>query len=54
LKVVFAGGGTGGHLMAGLSIAQEISSRFSGTCIIFFGTNKKNESGYIGRSGYGV
>jgi UDP-N-acetylglucosamine--N-acetylmuramyl-(pentapeptide) pyrophosphoryl-undecaprenol N-acetylglucosamine transferase len=41
MKVVFAGGGTGGHLMAGLSIAQEISSRFPGTRIIFFGTNKK-------------
>ena len=52
MKVVFAGGGTGGHLMAGLSIAQEISSRFSGTRIIFFGTNKKNESGYIGKNGY--
>jgi len=52
LKVVFAGGGTGGHLMAGLSIAQEISSRFPGTRIIFFGTNKKSESGYIGKSRY--
>jgi UDP-N-acetylglucosamine--N-acetylmuramyl-(pentapeptide) pyrophosphoryl-undecaprenol N-acetylglucosamine transferase len=52
LKVIFAGGGTGGHLMAGLSIAQEISSRFPGTRIIFFGTSKKNESGYIGNSGY--
>lgn len=38
--------------MAGLSIAQEISSRFSGARIIFFGTNKKNESRYIGKSGY--
>ena len=52
MKVVFAGGGTGGHLMAGLSIAQEISSRFPGTRIIFFGTNKKSESGYIGKSRY--
>ena len=52
MKIVFAGGGTGGHLMAGLSIAQEISSRFPGTRIIFFGTNKKSESGYIGKSGY--
>jgi len=52
LKVVFAGGGTGGHLVAGMSIAQEISSRFPGTRIIFFGTSKKNESGYIGNSGY--
>ena len=38
--------------MAGLSIAQEISSRFPGAHIIFFGTNKKGESGYIGKSGY--
>ncbi len=52
MKVVFAGGGTGGHLMAGLSIAQEISSRFPGTRIIFFGTNKKNESGYIRNRDY--
>ena len=52
MKVIFAGGGTGGHLMAGLSIAQEISSRFPGTRIIFFGTSIKNESGYIGKSGY--
>jgi len=52
LKIVFAGGGTGGHLMAGLSIAQEISSRFPGTRIIFFGTNRKKEAGYIEKSSY--
>ncbi len=38
--------------MAGLSIAQEVSTRFPGARIIFFGTSKKNESGYIGKSGY--
>ena len=52
MKVIFAGGGTGGHLIAGLSIAQEISSRFPGAHIIFFGTNKESESVYIGKSGY--
>jgi UDP-N-acetylglucosamine--N-acetylmuramyl-(pentapeptide) pyrophosphoryl-undecaprenol N-acetylglucosamine transferase len=52
LNVIFAGGGTGGHLIAGLSIAQEISSRFPGANIIFFGTSKKGESGYIEKSGY--
>jgi len=52
LKIVFAGGGTGGHLLAGLSIAQEISSRFPGARIIFFGTNRKKESGYIENSSY--
>jgi len=52
LKIVFAGGGTGGHLLAGLSIAQEISFRFPGARIIFFGTNRKKESGYIEKSSY--
>ena len=52
MKIVFAGGGTGGHLMAGLSIAQEISCRFPDARIVFFGTNKKNEEGYIGKSDY--
>ncbi len=51
MKIVFAGGGTGGHLMAGIGIAQEISTRFPGACITFFGT-KKSESGYIGKNGY--
>ncbi len=52
MKVIFAGGGTGGHLMAGLSIAEEISSRFPDTDIVFFGTDRKKESGYIEKSGY--
>ncbi len=52
MNIIFAGGGTGGHLIAGLSIAQEISSRYPGANIIFFGTSKERESGYIGKSGY--
>ena len=52
MNIIFAGGGTGGHLIAGLSIAQKISSRFPGANIIFFGTSKEGESGYIGKSGY--
>ena len=52
MKIIFAGGGTGGHLMAGLSIAQEISSRFPDTRVIFFGTNRNKESRYIEESNY--
>ena len=52
MNIIFAGGGTGGHLIAGLSIAQKISSRFPGANIIFFGTSKEGESGYIGKSSY--
>ena len=52
MKVIFAGGGTGGHLIAGLSIAEEITSRFPNAEVIFLGTNKKSESVYIERRGY--
>ena len=34
MKVIFAGG-TGGHLMVGLSVAEEIRSRFHEAEIIF-------------------
>jgi len=37
MKVIFAGGGTGGHLMVGLSAAEEIRSRFHDAEIVFFG-----------------
>jgi UDP-N-acetylglucosamine--N-acetylmuramyl-(pentapeptide) pyrophosphoryl-undecaprenol N-acetylglucosamine transferase len=52
LKIIFAGGGTGGHLIAGLSIAEEITSRFPDAEVIFLGPNEKNESVYIERNGY--
>ena len=41
MKIAFAGGGTAGHLMVGLSTAEEIRSRFNEAEIIFFGTDKK-------------
>lgn len=54
MKVIFAGGGTGGHLMAGISIAEEISSRFPEASIVFFCTDLKKEAGYIETSGYRI
>ncbi|MDR4505366.1 MAG: undecaprenyldiphospho-muramoylpentapeptide beta-N-acetylglucosaminyltransferase [Candidatus Scalindua sp.] len=54
LKVIFAGGGTGGHLMAGISIAEEISSQFPDAGIVFFCTDLKREAGYLEKSGYRI
>ncbi|MBE7444123.1 MAG: undecaprenyldiphospho-muramoylpentapeptide beta-N-acetylglucosaminyltransferase [Planctomycetia bacterium] len=52
MKIVFAGGGTGGHLMVGLSTAEEIRSRFHGAEIIFFGTDKKFEKRCVEQKGF--
>lgn len=52
MKIVFAGGGTGGHLMVGLSTAEEIRSRFHGAEIVFFGTDKKFEKRCVEQKGF--
>src|SRR4030066_686147 len=52
MKVAFAGGGTAGHLMVGLSTAEEIRSRFNEAEIIFFGTDKEFEKRCVERRGF--
>ncbi|GAN34958.1 MAG: undecaprenyldiphospho-muramoylpentapeptide beta-N-acetylglucosaminyltransferase [Candidatus Brocadia sinica] len=52
MKVIFAGGGTGGHLMVGLSTAEEICSRFHEAEIIFLGTGKKFEKRCVEQKGF--
>ncbi|OQY99936.1 MAG: undecaprenyldiphospho-muramoylpentapeptide beta-N-acetylglucosaminyltransferase [Candidatus Brocadia sp. UTAMX2] len=52
MKVIFAGGGTGGHLMVGLSAAEEIRSRFHDAEIVFFGSDKKFERRCVEQKGY--
>ena len=43
LTVLFAGGGTGGHLMPGLSVAENLRNRFPDTRAVFVGTSKRME-----------
>ncbi|HHT9146294.1 MAG: undecaprenyldiphospho-muramoylpentapeptide beta-N-acetylglucosaminyltransferase [Candidatus Brocadiaceae bacterium] len=52
MKIAFAGGGTAGHLMVGLSTAEEIRSRFSEAEIIFFGTDKEFEKRCVEQRGF--
>jgi UDP-N-acetylglucosamine--N-acetylmuramyl-(pentapeptide) pyrophosphoryl-undecaprenol N-acetylglucosamine transferase len=52
MRIVIAGGGTGGHLFPGISIAEEFLKRDDQTRIIFIGTKKGIESKLLGQFGY--
>jgi UDP-N-acetylglucosamine--N-acetylmuramyl-(pentapeptide) pyrophosphoryl-undecaprenol N-acetylglucosamine transferase len=52
LTLVFAGGGTGGHLYPALAIADEIRRRHADADIVFVGTKGKIESRVVPSRGY--
>lgn len=43
LRVVIAGGGTGGHVFPGIALAQAFTSRDSNSRILFVGTGNRFE-----------
>ena len=47
LRIVIAGGGTGGHLFPGIAIAQEFQNRNSTTEIIFVSTSNRLEKAVL-------
>ncbi len=53
MRVVIAGGGTGGHLFPGLALAEELE-RQAGAEIVFMGTEKGLESKVIPKKGYQI
>ncbi|MDA8077658.1 MAG: undecaprenyldiphospho-muramoylpentapeptide beta-N-acetylglucosaminyltransferase [Nitrospiraceae bacterium] len=52
MKVIIAGGGTGGHLFPGLALAEEFKRRDSATEVVFVGTEHGIEARIIPREGY--
>jgi UDP-N-acetylglucosamine--N-acetylmuramyl-(pentapeptide) pyrophosphoryl-undecaprenol N-acetylglucosamine transferase len=52
MRIVIAGGGTGGHLFPGIAIAEEFLKRDAATKIIFIGTKKGIESKLLDKFGY--
>jgi UDP-N-acetylglucosamine--N-acetylmuramyl-(pentapeptide) pyrophosphoryl-undecaprenol N-acetylglucosamine transferase len=54
LKVIIAGGGTGGHLFPGLAIAEEFKRRDNTAEVVFVGTEHGIEARIIPREGYPI
>lgn len=52
IRIVIAGGGTGGHLFPGIAIAEEFLKRDDQTRIIFIGTKKGIEGKLLSQLGY--
>lgn len=52
MKILFAAGGTGGHINPALSVAQEIRERCPDAGILFVGTKEKMESTLVPKAGF--
>ena len=52
IKVLIAGGGTGGHVYVGIALAQELMRRNPGNQVLFVGTAKGMETKLVPRAGF--
>ena len=51
-SVLFAGGGTGGHLFPGIAVAQELIRRYPATTVMFVGAGRVLELQLLAREGF--
>lgn len=51
-RIVFAGGGSGGHLFPGMAVAEEIHRRSPECEIVFVGSNRAIEQRIVRRTGF--
>jgi UDP-N-acetylglucosamine--N-acetylmuramyl-(pentapeptide) pyrophosphoryl-undecaprenol N-acetylglucosamine transferase len=54
LRVIIAGGGTGGHLYPGIAVARELLERRPDTRIVFAGTARGIETSVVPREGFAL
>lgn len=54
MRIIIAGGGTGGHVFPAISIADEISERNNSDEILFVGTQKGMENELVTKNGYQI
>lgn len=52
MRIVIAGGGTGGHLFPGIALAEEFIKRDRQVEVLFIGTQRGIESKLLGNAGY--
>jgi UDP-N-acetylglucosamine--N-acetylmuramyl-(pentapeptide) pyrophosphoryl-undecaprenol N-acetylglucosamine transferase len=52
MKVIIAGGGTGGHLFPGIAVAREIQRRYANSKILFVGAEQGIETRLVPREGF--
>ena len=52
LRVVIAGGGTGGHLFPGIAVAQEFLAKNAENSVLFVGTGKPFEISILSETGF--
>ncbi|WP_434382434.1 undecaprenyldiphospho-muramoylpentapeptide beta-N-acetylglucosaminyltransferase [Melittangium boletus] len=52
MKVLIAGGGTGGHLYPGIALAEEVVTRHHANKVVFVGTERGLEARVVPREGY--
>jgi len=54
MRIIIAGGGTGGHVFPAISIADEISEKNNSDEILFVGTQKGMENELLKKNGYQI
>src|SRR3954462_5740204 len=54
LRIVIAGGGTGGHLYPGIAVARELLGRRADSVVTFAGTGRGIESRVVPREGFAL
>src|SRR5216684_3369121 len=53
MRVLIAGGGTGGHIIPALALARELKSRYAAD-ILFMGTERGMEKRMVPQAGFGL
>jgi len=54
MKAIIAGGGTGGHLYPGITVAREIQRRYPGAEILFVGAEQGIETRIVPKEGFAL